>query len=655
MRLAVLSAVAVAYATVARLGLLLATVNASASPVWPATGVAIAAVLLFGWRAVPAVLAGAFAANAANGTPWTVAAAIAAGNGAESLAAGLLLKRWANGARAFERVDDLVRFAWAAAAASMASATIGVLAVSAAGLSPWPLFGAAWATWWLGDAVGAVVAAPLIVLWLTGGRVTWWPHRGAEAALLLACTGALGAIMVSGTGPAWVTALPLGTLLLGPVAWAAFRFGPREAAAASGLLCGLAVWAAVQGHGPFEHPTTNDSLLLLQSLVGAVTLTGLALAVVVAQRDRTQAALRAAQDGLELGIRVRTQQLGEMLERFKALTEGVPLGIFHTDSRGRIDLANARWMQIAGCASLDQAVAAIHPEDRPALAQAWKAAREQRGEMRHAFRFLHEDGTVRWVQARASPVLEADGSAATYVGYVEDVTDMRAAEADARRTASLLNATLESTQDGILVVDLEGHITSYNRNFAAMWRIPPYILESHDDERAVAAVLDQLKDPPGFVAKVKELYGQPYAESADTLLFKDGRTFERYSKPQWLGRQVVGRVWSFRDVTARLRVEAELRESQERMLTAAQLQTRLIEAQLQALQRQLHPHFLFNTLANVQALVDAGSPHASAVLRSLVAYLRAAVPVLNEPVATIERELQLVRPYLELMQMRMPD
>src|SRR5207237_3117583 len=80
-----------------------------------------------------------------------------------------------------------------------------------------------------------------------------------------------------------------------------------------------------------------------------------------------------------------------------------------------------------------------------------------------------------------------------------------------------------------------------------------------------------------------------------------------------------------------------------------------LDARLHLLQAQVAPHFLFNTLANVQALVDAGSPHASAVLRSLTAYLRAAVPLLNEPAATIERELQLVRPYLELMQMRMPD
>jgi LytS/YehU family sensor histidine kinase len=90
-------------------------------------------------------------------------------------------------------------------------------------------------------------------------------------------------------------------------------------------------------------------------------------------------------------------------------------------------------------------------------------------------------------------------------------------------------------------------------------------------------------------------------------------------------------------------------------LERSELERQALDARLRLLQAQVAPHFLFNTLANVQALVDAGSPQASAVLRSLVAYLRASVPVLHEPAATIERELQLVRPYLELMQMRMPD
>jgi len=124
---------------------------------------------------------------------------------------------------------------------------------------------------------------------------------------------------------------------------------------------------------------------------------------------------------------------------------------------------------------------------------------------------------------------------------------------------SLINATLESTADGLLVVNNEGKIVLFNKKFVAMWKIPEDILSSRDDNKAIGFVLDQLKDPNVFLQKVKDLYNQPDAESFDTLEFKDGRVFERYSKPQKVGDKTVGRVWSFRDVTDRKRVEHELK------------------------------------------------------------------------------------------------
>jgi diguanylate cyclase (GGDEF)-like protein/PAS domain S-box-containing protein len=123
---------------------------------------------------------------------------------------------------------------------------------------------------------------------------------------------------------------------------------------------------------------------------------------------------------------------------------------------------------------------------------------------------------------------------------------------------SLLNATIESTTDGILVVDKGGKILSFNTKFTEMWHLPRTIVESRDDEKVLAFVLDQLKDTESFIKKVRSLYAEPDAESYDILEFNDGRVFERYSRPQKIEGKSIGRVWSFRDVTERKRAEEKI-------------------------------------------------------------------------------------------------
>ena len=146
-----------------------------------------------------------------------------------------------------------------------------------------------------------------------------------------------------------------------------------------------------------------------------------------------------------------------------------------------------------------------------------------------------------------------DGSGngtASMIAAVRDTSHRPENDDSLREAMSLLSATLESTADGILVVSSDGEIAGVNNQFVTMWGIPREMLATGEDEAVMAYVLDQLRDPAQFVEKVEALYADPAAESHDILEFRDGRTFERYSRPQKVADQVVGRVWSFRDVTA---------------------------------------------------------------------------------------------------------
>src|ERR687887_659089 len=288
--LVMVSILAAVYLIAAKLGLKLAFVHASATTVWPPTGIALAALLVYGYHVWPGIFVGAYLANVT--TAGTVAASlgIAAGNTLEGVTGAYLVNRFANGQNAFDRPQDVFKFALLAATVStIVSATVGVISLSLSGLAHWADFGAIWLTWWLGDAVGALKVAPLLLLWLKNPRVRWLQERGREAACLVLCLFVVGQVVFGGWPPLRDNDYPLDYLCVPILVWAAFRFGPREAATATVLLSGIALWGTLHGNGPFARETPHESLLLLQAFIGVTALLTMAFAAVVSERDRMEA------------------------------------------------------------------------------------------------------------------------------------------------------------------------------------------------------------------------------------------------------------------------------------------------------------------------------------------------------------------------------
>jgi signal transduction histidine kinase/PAS domain-containing protein len=157
----------------------------------------------------------------------------------------------------------------------------------------------------------------------------------------------------------------------------------------------------------------------------------------------------------------------------------------------------------------------------------------------------------RWFEVLIEPLVDGSGTILGCVGAAMDVTTQQETRQKLQRSVSLLQATLDATADGILVVDRQGQVSAYNRRFLALWRVPPSLIKTGDVQALLSLVSDQLDDPKAFLDAVRSLYAAPDQEASDVLRFKDGRVYDRYSMPQLVGSNVVGRVWSFRDVTDR--------------------------------------------------------------------------------------------------------
>lgn len=213
----------------------------------------------------------------------------------------------------------------------------------------------------------------------------------------------------------------------------------------------------------------------------------------------------------------------------------------------------------------------LHPEDQEWAMNFCRIRVAEGRDHDFEYRMIAANGSVVWIRDIVTVIIEA-GKPSRLRGVMMDITPQKQAQQQLEQSLSLLQATLESSADAILAVDREGHITLFNQRLLEMWKVPEELVQPRNEEMLLAHAFTQLREPERFLARVRELQGSPEAESLDILELNDGRFFERYSKPQRIGGRVAGRVWSFRDITARLKAERErrqlLRQEQEARATA---------------------------------------------------------------------------------------
>jgi len=443
--------VSAAYFLAGKFGLQFASLHPSATMLWAPTGISLAALLLGGYRMWPAIVAGAFLVNISTTGAMLNSLEIAAGNLLEGLTGAYLVKRYADGTKAFLRPEFVIRYTvFAGLLATAISATVGVSTLCQDGLARWGQFGSVWVTWWLGDMLGALALAPFLII-LLGNR-----HNSltlGETLELLGLLAGLSLVSVVVFGPARVTVAhghARAFMCFPFLIWAAFRFCPLETAGANLIFFGFATWGTLHGYGPYGGEAKPP--IVLGSLVAIVGTTTLIVAAAVKQARSDKEELLSIHGLLRSILDKKTQDLDEVLgtlqeESAKRAAAGQSLAearqlleqlaetspdvfwLFDVVEQ-KVLYVNPAYEAIWGRPSRilfeDSTawLAAVHPEDREKAKKILelRAAWPEQGKCEVKYRIRRPDGQERSIQARAFVIRDEHGRVCRVAGLASDIT-----------------------------------------------------------------------------------------------------------------------------------------------------------------------------------------------------------------------------------------
>ena len=475
--------VAAVYFAAAKLGLALAVEAPQISAVWPPTGIALAAALCFGARVLPGIFAGAFAANASIEQPLWVAAGIASGNTLEALFGAYLVSRVARGSDSVRKAGG---FILAAAFAPVVSASIGVACLVASGVQQQGTFFEHFRVWWTGDALGALVLAPVLSLWQQRRNVSTRP--GLELGLLLA-TAALATAAVFYQSPR----LPFTEYIVFPfIIWSAMRLSIPATGLVVAVCDAVAVAATYSGFGPFSGLGPERGLLHLQFFVAVAATTGLLLAAVAERQRAAEQGARARMQELEAQSSARSraeEALRESEARFRALMEQAPFSVQVFSPSGETVQVNKAWEELWGL-TLDaiRGYNVLHDQQLASKGVLQYLQRAFAGEAvaipailydpRETLRELvSNDHPPRSVAAVAYPLRDGAGRVREVVLVHEDITARARAEQGLRESEEKLRLLADTIPQLAWMARADGYIFWYNRRWYDYTGTTPELME----------------------------------------------------------------------------------------------------------------------------------------------------------------------------------
>jgi len=302
------------YFSTARFGLSLNAVSRFATLVWLPSGIAVAALLLFGYRLWPGIFLGAFLVNLFNGAPLLVAVGIGIGNTLEALVGTYLLKRHGFSHALDQLRDVLVLVLLAMPLSALISATLGVTSLLLGRVITFSAYYPTWSAWWIGDMISILILAPFLLIWSTRPHEKVAVKRLVEMGILTVFVLAVGLVVFLGLLHPDRRSYPMTYLVFPPLIWAALRFGPRGALSALFALSSLAIAGTIQGVSPFSTGSLSESLVSLQSFMGIIAVTSMILAAVMAER-------RALEQRKDEFIRIASHELKTPLTSLQGYTE----------------------------------------------------------------------------------------------------------------------------------------------------------------------------------------------------------------------------------------------------------------------------------------------------------------------------------------------